>query len=83
MLAAKTIFKDRWRQIINEVERIRTKHRLTLQEVVSEAQFREMTEIGVRLVVPAGTECRIRNTDGPDEIGSACRSSSLFRVSRS
>ncbi|KAB2739867.1 hypothetical protein HGG72_24335 [Ochrobactrum pecoris] len=54
MLGAKTTCKDRWRQIINEVERIRTKHRLTLQEDVSEAQFREMTEVGVRLVVPAG-----------------------------
>jgi len=54
MLGAKTTCKDRWRQIINEVERIRTKHRLTLQEGVSEAQFREMTEVGVRLVVPAG-----------------------------
>nr|WP_304502419.1 type II restriction endonuclease [Brucella anthropi] len=27
---------------------------MTLQEGVSEAQFREMTEVGVRLVVPAG-----------------------------
>ncbi|MGO7727947.1 type II restriction endonuclease [Rhizobium leguminosarum] len=54
MLAAKTTCKDRWRQIINEADRIQTKHLLTLQEGVSQAQFNEMTEAGVRLVVPAG-----------------------------
>lgn len=54
MLAAKTTCKDRWRQIINEADRIRTKHLLTLQEGVSEGQFREMTDAGVQLVVPAG-----------------------------
>jgi len=52
MLAAKTTCKDRWRQVINEADRIRIKHLLTLQEGVSEGQFREMTEAGVRLVVP-------------------------------
>lgn len=52
MLATKTTCKDRWRQILNEASRIETKHLLTLQEGVSEAQFREMTEEGVRLVVP-------------------------------
>lgn len=54
MLAAKTTCKDRWRQILNEAGRIRTKHLLTLQEGVSEGQFREMQESGVRLVVPVG-----------------------------
>jgi EcoRII C terminal/Restriction endonuclease EcoRII, N-terminal len=54
MLAAKTTCKDRWRQIINEADRIHVKHLLTLQEGVSEGQFKEMTEAGVRLVVPEG-----------------------------
>jgi EcoRII C terminal/Restriction endonuclease EcoRII, N-terminal len=54
MLAAKTTCKDRWRQVINEADRIRTKHLLTLQEGVSEGQFREMQEAGVQLVVPTG-----------------------------
>ncbi len=53
MLAAKTTCKDRWRQILNEADRIRTKHLLTLQEGVSEGQFREMEAHGVRLVLPA------------------------------
>ncbi|MCU1328549.1 MAG: hypothetical protein JWN34_3919 [Bryobacterales bacterium] len=54
MLAAKTTCKDRWRQVINEADRIQTKHLLTLQEGVSEGQFREMCEAGVQLVVPTG-----------------------------
>ena len=52
MLAAKTTCKDRWRQMINEAGRIETKHLLTLQEGISEGQFKEMTEAKVRLVVP-------------------------------
>lgn len=52
MLAVKTTCKDRWRQILNEADRIPVKHLLTLQEGVSEGQFREMTEAGVQLVVP-------------------------------
>lgn len=54
MLAVKTTCRDRWRQVLNEADRIPTKHLLTLQEGVSEAQFAEMTNAGVRLVVPAG-----------------------------
>lgn len=54
MLAVKTTCKDRWRQILNEADRIPDKHLLTLQEGVSEAQFSEMTSARVTLVVPAG-----------------------------
>jgi hypothetical protein len=53
MLAVKTTCKDRWRQILNEAHRIERKHLLTLQEGVSERQFREMVEAQVQLVVPA------------------------------
>jgi hypothetical protein len=52
MLAVKTTCKDRWRQVINEANRIQHKHLLTLQEGVSEGQFREMTGAGICLVVP-------------------------------
>lgn len=52
MLAAKTTCKDRWRQVLQEADRIPTKHLLTLQEGVSASQFSEMAECGVRLVVP-------------------------------
>ena len=54
MLAVKTTCKDRWRQVLREADRIRTKHLLTLQEGVSANQYRQMAESGVRLVVPEG-----------------------------
>lgn len=54
MLATKTTCKDRWRQVINEADRISEKHLLTLQEGVSVNQHREMRAAGVRLVVPTG-----------------------------
>lgn len=54
ILAVKTTVKDRWRQILNEAQRVGTKHLLTLQEGVSEKQFQEMVDSRVRLVVPAG-----------------------------
>ena len=53
MLASNTTVKDRWRQILNEADRIETKHLLTLQEGVSEPQFAEMKAAKVKLVVPA------------------------------
>lgn len=52
MLAAKTTCKDRWRQVINEADRIPTKYLLTLQRGMSQSQFAEMKNHGVQLVVP-------------------------------
>ena len=52
MLAVKTTCKDRWRQILNEADKITVKHLFTLQQGVSENQFNEMKTAGVRLVVP-------------------------------
>lgn len=52
MLAVKTTCKDRWRQVLNEADKIREIHLFTLQEGVSLTQFREMQAEGVRLVVP-------------------------------
>ena len=53
MLAVKTTVKDRWRQILNEADRLDTAYLFTLQEGVSVNQFREMQQEGVRLVVPS------------------------------
>jgi type II restriction enzyme len=52
-LGAKTTCKDRWRQVLNEADRIPVKHLFTLQPGVSSNQLNEMQENGVRLVVPA------------------------------
>ena len=52
MLGVKTTLKDRWRQILNEADRIPVKHLMTLQEGVSKNQFAEIESSGLRLVVP-------------------------------
>lgn len=52
-LGAKTTCKDRWRQIINEANRIPKKHLFTLQQGISVQQLDEMETEGITLVVPA------------------------------
>lgn len=53
-LAAKTTCKDRWRQVINEADRLRDKPKYlcTLQQGISPAQMDEMQSENVILVVP-------------------------------
>lgn len=53
-LAAKTTCKDRWRQVINEADRLRDKPKYlcTLQQGISAAQMDEMQAENVILVVP-------------------------------
>lgn len=53
-LAAKTTCKDRWRQILNEADRLKgkPKYLFTLQQGISSAQMDEMHEENVVLVVP-------------------------------
>lgn len=52
VLASKTTCKDRWRQILNEADRIPTKHLFTLQQGISKNQLEEMYRYKVCLVVP-------------------------------
>lgn len=52
LLASKTTCKDRSRQILNEADRIKTKHLFTLQQGISKNQLKEMKQYNVRLVVP-------------------------------
>lgn len=51
-LAAKTTCKDRWRQILEEADRLPVKYLFTLQPCVSEKQFEEMEQVKVQLVIP-------------------------------
>lgn len=53
MLGAKTTCKDRWRQVLSEANRIPTKHLITLEASISEAQTDEMASHRLQLVVPA------------------------------
>ena len=54
LLAAKTTCKDRWRQVLNEADRLRdkTKYLCTLQQGISPAQMDEMQAENIVLVVP-------------------------------
>ncbi|MBO4438425.1 MAG: restriction endonuclease [Spirochaetaceae bacterium] len=53
-LAAKTTCKDRWRQVLNEADRLRSKQKFlcTLQQGISSPQLKEMKSENVVLVVP-------------------------------
>lgn len=52
MLAAKSVCKERWRQILPEADRIPTKHLVTLEPSISSAQTEQMQAHDVQLVVP-------------------------------
>lgn len=52
MIGVKRTCKDRWRQVLNEADRIKQKHILTLQPGISVNQLREMSEANIRLIVP-------------------------------
>ena len=51
-LGAKTTCKDRWRQILNEADRIPKKHLFTLQQGFTSAQLQEMKAENVTPVLP-------------------------------
>lgn len=53
MLAAKSTCKERWRQILTEARRIRTKHLCTLEKSISIDQLIEMRNQSVILVIPS------------------------------
>jgi hypothetical protein len=61
MLAAKTTCKDRWRQILNEAEKIKLKHLITFEPSISQNQTDEMKEEYVQLVVPQSIHSTYNN----------------------
>lgn len=52
ILGAKTTCKDRWRQVLNEADRVDEKYLFTLQQGISSNQLKEMKDYNLRLVVP-------------------------------
>lgn len=52
MLGAKTTCKDRWRQVLNEADRVEDKYLFTLQQGISSNQLKEMLDYNLHLVVP-------------------------------
>ena len=66
MLAARTACRGRWRQVATMVAKVPCKHILTLQEGVSERQFTQMKDEGLRLVVPAALISRYPRSVRPE-----------------
>lgn len=54
MLGAKTTIKERWRQVLDEADRIEVKHLITLEPAVSENYTKAMAEDKLQLVTPRG-----------------------------
>lgn len=52
MLGAKTSCKDRWRQVLTEAKRIRSKHLCTVEPGISKTQTDEMKANYLQLVIP-------------------------------
>lgn len=52
MLGAKTTIKERWRQVLDEANRIEYKHLVTLEPAVSEDYTKAMEKDKLQLVVP-------------------------------
>jgi hypothetical protein len=64
VLGLKTTCRDRWRQVLNEGQRLPIKHLLTLQPAMSKAQLKEMQEAGLQLIVPAALQSGYEVPDG-------------------
>ena len=52
MLASKATCKDRWRQVLTEAAKIKSKHLLTLEPGISVPQTNEMKANNLQLVIP-------------------------------
>jgi len=52
VLGVKTTCKDRWRQVLNEADRVEVKFLFTLQQGISKNQLKEMHDSRLTLVVP-------------------------------
>lgn len=53
MLGAKTSCKDRWRQVLAEAARLKTKHLITLECGISSEQTDEMQRNALQLIIPS------------------------------
>lgn len=53
MLGVKSTCKDRWRQVLSEADRIKTKHLITMEPAISGQQIAEMKSSNLQLIVPS------------------------------
>src|SRR5262249_51986825 len=52
IVAIKTTCRDRWRQVLEEAPRVRTRYLITVQRGISLEQMNQMHRAGIVLVVP-------------------------------
>jgi len=52
MLGAKSTLKERWRQILTEAQRIKSKHLCTLEPGISQDQTEDIASHAIQLVIP-------------------------------
>lgn len=64
MLAAKSVCKERWRQILPEADRVSAKHLVTLEPGISSAQTDQMQAHDVQLVVPISVHASYTRAQG-------------------
>jgi hypothetical protein len=62
MLGAKSTLKDRWRQVLDEADRITHKHLLTFEPSISESQTDAMKNRNLQLVVPKAIHATYNKT---------------------
>lgn len=65
VLGAKTTCKDRWRQVLAEADRVRTKYLATLEAGISEHQTDEMLEKKLQLIVPESIQSTYKTSHRP------------------
>jgi len=62
MLASKSTLKDRWRQVLDEADRITHKHLLTFEPSISESQTDAMKNRNLQLVIPKALHTTYKDT---------------------
>jgi len=62
MLGVKLTLKERWRQVLNEAERIDIKHLITLEPAISKYQTDQIRAANLQLVIPKSIHATYRET---------------------
>ena len=57
---------DRWRQVLSEVNRIHSKHLITIEPAISNQQTTQMKKENLKLVIPESIQSTYDNDQIPD-----------------
>ncbi|MCC6741389.1 MAG: hypothetical protein IT452_20265 [Planctomycetia bacterium] len=78
ILGVKSTCKDRWRQVLQEARKVRTKFLVTVQPAMSSAQIADMMNHDVRLVVPR----EVRRNYSKKDLGSVLTVQGFIKIVR-